>query len=123
MPMSAIEKAEDSPPPAGRSTLGELLQKTAHAKLPSQFYGLLQICLPLAYQSWTWGFHRTAGWMIVVSAFGLWALGQQHLMGHAESPEGAQSSPPAIRNLWKAIRGGAAVIASAGAFALFLEAF
>ena len=121
--MSAIDKVREAPPPVSASTLSELLQKTAHAKLPSQFYGLLQICLPLAYQAWTWGLHRTAGWLVVASAFGLWALGQQHLKGHSESDDDPPPPRSKLRGVWRLVRGGAAAIGSVGAFVLFLEAF
>src|SRR4051812_30177924 len=110
--VSAIEKSEESSPPVAGNTLSEVLQKTAHAQLPSQFYGLLQLSLPLAYQAWTWQFYRTAGWLFVVSAFGLWALGQQHLKGHADCLENPETAPSQFKNLWQALRDSSAIIGS-----------
>jgi hypothetical protein len=55
-------------------TLATLLRSVAYTRLPTQFYQLLQLAIPLAFQFWSYGLRRTAGWMIVVSLFGLWAL-------------------------------------------------
>jgi hypothetical protein len=55
-------------------TLATLLRSVAYTRLPTQFYQLLQLAIPMAFQFWSYGLHRTAGWMIVVSLFGLWAL-------------------------------------------------
>jgi hypothetical protein len=55
-------------------TLGELLRSIAYRRLPAQFYQLLQLAIPLAFQAWAWGWKRTAGWLVVVSLFGIWAL-------------------------------------------------
>jgi hypothetical protein len=55
-------------------TLGAMLRSVAYTRLPTQFYQLLQLAIPFAVQFWSYGLYRTAGWMIVVSLFGMWAL-------------------------------------------------
>lgn len=61
------------------ATLPAALHSLALAQLPSRFYLGLQLALPAAVQFWAWGWPRTAGWMVVASAFGIWALGEQAL--------------------------------------------
>jgi len=65
-------------------TLSALLRSVAYTRLPTQFYQLLQLAIPFAVQFWSYGLHRTAGWMIVVSLFGLWALCVKRLEGTDE---------------------------------------
>lgn len=65
-------------------TLDALLRSVAYTRLPTQFYQLLQLAIPFAIQFWSYGLHRTAGWMIVVSLFGLWALCVKRLDGTDE---------------------------------------
>ena len=55
-------------------TLDELLHSVAYTRLPAQFYQMLQLALPAAAEFWSYGWHRAAGWMIVVSLYGIWAL-------------------------------------------------
>lgn len=66
----------DAPP---EPTLGALLQSIAYQRVPAQFYQLLQLAVPFAFQCWAWGWKRTAGWLIVSSLFGIWALLEQRL--------------------------------------------
>ena len=60
-------------------TLGALLRSVAYHRLPTQFYQMLQMAIPFAAQLWFWGWKRSAGWMVVVSLFGLWALCEQRV--------------------------------------------
>jgi hypothetical protein len=55
-------------------TLDELLHSVAYTRLPTQFYQLLQLAIPLAAELWSWGWRQAAGWMVVVSLYGIWAL-------------------------------------------------
>lgn len=55
-------------------TLDELLHSVAYTRLPAQFYQLLQLAIPLAAELWSWGWRLSAGWMTLVSLYGLWAL-------------------------------------------------
>ena len=71
-------------------TLGALLRSVAYHRLPTQFYQMLQMAIPFAAQLWFWGWKRSAGWMVVVSLFGLWALCEQRVDDLGErSPRGA----------------------------------
>ncbi len=65
--------------PRDEATLSAALHSLALSHLPSQFYLGLQLALPAAVQFWAWGWHRSAGCMVVASAFGIWALGEQAL--------------------------------------------
>ena len=99
-------------------TLGALLRSVAYTRLPNQFYQLLQLAIPFAVQFWSYGLHRTAGWMIVVSLFGLWALCVKRL---DEAVEGGVENR---RSAWARI--GRAVFSGAGgalAACLALEGF
>jgi hypothetical protein len=55
-------------------TLDELLHSAAYTGLPTQFYQLLQLAIPLAAELWSVGWHQWAGWMALVSLYGAWAL-------------------------------------------------
>jgi hypothetical protein len=55
-------------------TLDELLHSVAYTRLPAQFYQLLQLAIPLAAELWSWGWRLSAGWMALLSLYGLWAL-------------------------------------------------
>ena len=60
--------ADDEP------TLPNLLRSFAFGHLPTRFYQMLQVALPLSAQAWLLGFPRVAGWLLMLSAFGIWAL-------------------------------------------------
>jgi len=108
---------------ASSRTLPEILQDTAYTRLPSTFHWLLQAGLPLAFQLWIWGWHRAAGWLVVTSAFSVWALAQQRLEGYADD---SSIRPPAIASsgrLWRVARGLSALVGSSVALALLLEGF
>jgi hypothetical protein len=66
-------------------TLDVLLRSVAYTRLPTQFYQLLQLAIPFAFQFWSYGLYRTAGWMVVVSLFGLWALCVKRVDEQAEA--------------------------------------
>jgi len=108
--------------PSGRS-LGEVLRDTAYAQLPATFHWLLQACVPLAFQFWAWGWHRLAGWLLVASAFSVWALAQQRLEGHADGGDACSSETPSHGRIWGIARGLAALVALSATLALVLEGF
>ena len=66
--------AEPARAPRADPTLDELLHSVAYTRLPAQFYQLLQLALPAAAELWSYGWYRSAGWMVVVSLYGIWAL-------------------------------------------------
>lgn len=74
------EIAPSAPPaelaraPGADPTLNELLHSVAYTRLPSQFYLLLQLALPASAELWSYGWHQSAGWMVLVSFYGIWAL-------------------------------------------------
>jgi hypothetical protein len=114
---------ESSAPPtlAHRdATLDVLLRRFAFAQLPSRFYSLLQVSAPLAVQAWTFGWHRTAGWMFALGAFGVWAIAQQRIQGHADLL--AETAPEPSR-MWRVLRRTAAIAAGLTAGALVAEGF
>lgn len=121
--MNAVEPAAEAKP-TSQATLGELLEGTAYAQLPSRFYGMLQLCLPLAVQCWMWGLPRTAGWLAVISAFGLWALARQRTHGHADAIDESSALTSARSHRgWRFLRSVAATGGSIGALVLILEGF
>lgn len=108
---------------AAPDSLSDLFRRVAYAQLPSRFHALAQLGFPLAYQLWTWGWHRTAGWLVTVALFSLWALAEQHLTGQADSE--VYSRPVDARGLkrWRFVRGLIGATGSLLALTLFLEAF
>ena len=73
--MNATQEVHEEP------TLSESLHSVAYTRLPTQFYQLLQLAIPFAVQFWSYGLHRTAGCMTVVSLFGIWAHSVTRLEG------------------------------------------
>ena len=71
--MRSVTSTEDEP------TLPNLLRSFAFGHFPTRFYQMLQLALPLAAQAWLTGFPRVAGWLFVLSAFGIWALSAQRM--------------------------------------------
>ena len=69
----SLIRAEDEP------TLPNLLRSFAFGHFPTRFYQMLQFALPLSAQAWLSGFPRVAGWLLVLSAFGIWALSAQRM--------------------------------------------
>ena len=106
-----------------RATLGEILRRAAYAQLPSRFYGVLQLCVPLAVQFWTWGWRRTAGWLVVASTFGIWALAQQQIDGYADAGDAIPLSSPRRGAVWGVAGRVGGVVGSLAALALLLEGF
>jgi hypothetical protein len=107
---------------ANGDTLGDLSRRTAFAQLPSRFHLGLQLCAPLAIQLWHGGWHRTAGWLLVVSSFSLWAIAQQRLHGHADDLSFNPPSPSATRR-WHFVRRTAAGVGLLIGGILAAEAF
>jgi len=106
-----------------RATLGEILRRAVYAQLPSRFYGTLQLSMPLAAQFWIWGWRRTAGWLVVASAFGIWALGQQQIDGYADAADFAPLAGRIPSLVWRLVRRVGAVVGSLTALVLLLEGF
>ena len=104
-------------------SLSDLLRRLAYAQLPSRFHTLAQLGFPLAYQLWTWGWPRTAGWLGVLALFSLWALAEQRLTGRADSEIQPVSSHAKARGAWHLVRRLSATAGSVLAFTLLLEAF
>ena len=69
----SLTRADDEP------TLPNLLRSFAFGHFPTRFYQMLQFALPLSAQAWLLGFPRVAGWLLVLSAFGIWALAAQRV--------------------------------------------
>ncbi len=100
--------------------MGSLARQLAFAQMPSTFYTALQVSAPRAIQAWSDGWFRVAGWLFATSCFGLWAIAQQHLVGHADTLE---PSPVRAPRMWRALRGVAAVAGALTAGALAAEGF
>jgi len=96
-------------------TLGALLRSVAYHRLPTQFYQMLQMAIPFAAQLWFWGWKRSAGWMVVVSLFGLWALCEQRV-----DDLGERSPRAAWPRIARRRTGGVAALLAGG---LVLEGF
>ena len=120
--MKTLDKARP-PRVIDDRSLGGLLAQTAYARLPARFYWILQTCAPWAIQSWVWGWHRTAGVLGVASAFGLWAIAQQRIEGHAESADALDETTPGRRRMWRVVRGLTAFAGVGGAGVVLLELF
>jgi hypothetical protein len=106
--MNAVHDVQHDP------TLGALLRSAAHTRLPTQFYQLLQLAIPFGVQFWSYGLYRTAGWMAVISLFGLWALCVQRLED-ADERDVRFAWPRIGRVLTRTVGGGlAAVLAIEG---------
>jgi hypothetical protein len=102
-------------PVAEEPTLGALLRSVAYHQLPTQFYQLLQLAIPFAIQFWMWGWKRSAGWLVVVSLFGLWALFEQRV-----DALGERSPRPLWARIGRRIAGASAALLGVG---LALEGF
>jgi hypothetical protein len=102
------------------ATLDVLLRRFAFAQLPSRFYSLLQVSAPLAIQAWQLGWHRTAGWLFALATFGVWALAQQRLQGHADLL--TETAPPPSR-MWRVLRRTAAIVTGLSVGLLAAEGF
>ena len=119
MRTASHERLRDAP----QDSLGDLFRRVAYAQLPSRFHALAQLGFPLAYQCWTWGWPRTAGWLTALALFSLWALAEQHLTGRADSDLYACPTNPRALSCWRLLRGLAGATGSLLVLALLLEAF
>ncbi|HEY9225643.1 MAG TPA: hypothetical protein VIP11_03280 [Gemmatimonadaceae bacterium] len=115
----------EAPRPSGiaNDSLSDLLRRLAYAQLPGRFHTLVQLGLPLAYQLWSWGWPRTAGWLTALALFSLWALAEQRLTGRADSEVIPVSSDPKRGKAWRLVRRVTATGSSILALSLLLEAF
>ncbi|MEO8624545.1 MAG: hypothetical protein ABI625_25915 [bacterium] len=104
---------------SGGPTLFAGLHSLAIQNVPSRFYLGLQLAAPAAIQLWSWGWKRSALWMVAASAFGVWALFEQKRDQASDTEMG--NPPPGL-----AFRFGhrvAGVIAAATTLALLMELF
>lgn len=104
-------------------TLGAALRATANRLLPARFAQVLQAAFPLALQAWTWGWHRTAGWLVVLGTFGLWALCEGRLARATDWSAAGFESSRWERVTLEGARRLAAVAAALLALLLVSEAF
>jgi hypothetical protein len=92
------------PDATAHHSLGDLARRFAYEQLPSRFHTLAQLGFPLAFQLWTWGWHRTAGWFTTLALFSLWALAEQHLTGRADSEIQEISGNRRQQTAWSLLR-------------------
>jgi hypothetical protein len=103
-------------------TLGAAIRQIARVELPSRFYLLMQLAIPAAVQCAVWGAWRIAGWLIVISTYGLWSLAHQRV----ESEEGVASigvAPEQGTRWLRFARNAAATIGTIVGGGLMLEMF
>jgi hypothetical protein len=111
------------PSDIAHDSLSDLFRRLAYAQLPGRFHTLVQFAFPLAYQVWTWGWRRTAGWLTVLALFSLWALAEQQLTGRADSEVRPVLGSHKRRAALDVLRRLAATSGSLIALTLILEAF
>ena len=111
-----VTRTDDS---ADGPTLFAGLHAVAIRQVPERFYLLMQLAAPAALQLWWWGWKRSALWMVVASAFGVWALLEQRLDQAGETEMGNPAPGIAFRVSHRV----AGLLAGVTAFALFLEMF
>jgi hypothetical protein len=104
-------------------SLSDISHRFAYEQLPSRFHTAAQLALPLSYQLWTWGWHRSAGWLTALALFSLWALAEQHLTGHADSNPDAIARNSKGRSAWRVLRRVSVTAGSLVTIGLVLEAF
>lgn len=114
--MHSLTHVDDDP------TLANLLRSFAFGHFPTRFYQLLQLALPLAAQAWFIGFPRVAGWLLVLSAFGIWALCEQRVERDALAVDvyHVDARPSTLARLARRVAGFSAGILAGG---LAFEAF
>jgi len=108
---------------SAHDSLSDLLRRVAYTQFPGRFHTLAQLALPLAYQLWSWGWPRTAGWLTVLALFSLWALAEQSLTGRADSeirPVSPNSKRRAALSLLRRVTAAAGALL---ALTLLLEGF
>jgi hypothetical protein len=107
-----------------QETLGAILRRFAYSQVPSRFYASLQLCAPMAIQAWVSGWHRTAGWCVAASLFGLWGIAQQRVAGYSdESPQSGHADMASPRRSWRFVRRFAAATGIGLGVLLASEAF
>jgi hypothetical protein len=67
------------PAASDEQTLPAALRGLSLTQWPSRFYLVLQLAIPSAIQFSLWGWWRASAAMVVLSAFGVWALCEQRL--------------------------------------------
>jgi hypothetical protein len=87
---ASADSASASNPDDG--TLPAALRALSLTQLPARFYLVLQLAVPMAFQFWSWGWRRAAASMVLVSAFGVWALCVQRL-DQSSGSDAAMSNP------------------------------
>ena len=121
----SVKMISEASRPSGiaEDSLSDLLRRFAYAQLPSRFHTLAQLGFPLAYQLWSWGWLRTAGWLTTLALFSLWALAEQQLTGRADSEVRPVDADGRERTAWRLLRRVSAAAGSLLALTLLLEAF
>lgn len=100
-------------------TLAAGLRTLALTQVPPRFYLALQLALPASVQLVMWGWTRTAIALVAVSAFGIWALFEQH---QRQSRDDDMANPaPGI--LFRVAQRIAATTASILSIGLLFESF
>ena len=107
-----------APSPSDATLVAEL-HAFAVRHVPARFYQALQLALPAAVSLWSLGWHRSAAAMIVVGAFGVWALCEQRL-DHASDADMGDPPPSAW---FPVVHRSAAIVAGLTAGVLALELF
>jgi hypothetical protein len=96
-------------------TLPAALRSLSLTQLPSRFYLVLQVAVPMAFQFGSWGWRRAAASMVVVSAFGVWALCEQRIDQSRGSDEAMSNpAPGALFRLLHTVAGVIAGLTGAG---------
>ena len=115
--ISNVDLDRVSPPPDG--TLVAALHTFAIRHVPARFYIALQLAAPAAIQCWAWGWRRAAASMVLVSAFGVWALCEQKLEQVGDTDMG--NPKPGI--LFRMVQRTAGILAGVMAAGLLFELF
>lgn len=120
MRLTRLFSASNLPAPArSDATLVAELHAFAIRHVPARFYQALQLALPAAVSLSSLGWHRSAALMIAVSAFGVWALGEQRL----EQAGDADMGDPPPGAWFHVVHRSAAVVAGLTIGILALELF
>ena len=118
MPDAIVESPREPEP-----TLATMLHGVAMAQMPARFYQGLQLAVPAAVHFWNIGARRTALWLAVVSAFGIWSLCQQAIARRESWGDATDRTSRARAFAARATRVLAGAAAALTAGALLAEAF
>jgi hypothetical protein len=77
--------------------------------MSGRLYQCLELAIPAATQFAIWGWWRSAGWMVVVSAFGIWGICDQAL---EQAVEGRSTAAALWFRIGRAVAGPAAGLAA-----------